>query len=138
MRASKRKNEVFLTPGTVPESKKTVSPAKDERFWCPNDTLSPSSPVLSQINPPVATTSGQKSVNVCPSPQIALPLPLQTSNNACHCKTRSLTIRIYKIMTQKNEMSARALSMEELENVNGGKVTIQDILKSTTAILMFP
>ena len=24
-------------------------------------------------------------------------------------------------MTQKNEMSARALSMEELENVNGGK-----------------
>ena len=25
-----------------------------------------------------------------------------------------------KIMTQKNEMSARALSMEELENVNGG------------------
>ena len=56
MRASKRKNEVILTPGTVPESKKTVSPAKDERFWCPNDTLSPSSPVLSQINPPVATT----------------------------------------------------------------------------------
>ena len=37
-----------------------------------------------------------------------------------------------------NEMSARALTMEELENVNGGKVTIQDILKSTTAILMFP
>ena len=35
-------------------------------------------------------------------------------------------------MTQMNEMSARALSMEELENVNGGKVTIQDILKSTT------
>ena len=33
-------------------------------------------------------------------------------------------------MTQMNEMSARALSMEELENVNGGKVTIQDILKS--------
>ena len=24
-------------------------------------------------------------------------------------------------MTQKNEMSARALAMEELENVNGGK-----------------
>ena len=40
-------------------------------------------------------------------------------------------------MTQMNEMSAHALSMEELENVNGGKVTIQDILKSTTAILMF-
>ena len=37
-----------------------------------------------------------------------------------------------------NEMSACALSMEELEQVNGGKVTIQDILKSTTAILMFP
>ena len=41
-------------------------------------------------------------------------------------------------MKQMNEMSARALTMEELENVNGGKVTIQDILKSTTAILMFP
>ena len=40
-------------------------------------------------------------------------------------------------MKQMNEMSARALSMEELENVNGGKVTIQ-VLKSTTAILMFP
>ncbi len=25
-------------------------------------------------------------------------------------------------MTQKNEMSARALTMEELENVNGGRV----------------
>ena len=24
-------------------------------------------------------------------------------------------------MTQKNEMSARALTMEEMENVNGGK-----------------
>ena len=31
------------------------------------------------------------------------------------------------------------LTKEELEQVNGGnKVTIQDILKSTTAILMFP
>ena len=35
-------------------------------------------------------------------------------------KTRSLTIENYKIMTQMNEMSARALSLEELENVNGG------------------
>ena len=26
----------------------------------------------------------------------------------------------YKIMKQQNEMSARALSMEELEKVNGG------------------
>ena len=41
-------------------------------------------------------------------------------------------------MTQMNEMSVCALTMEDLENVNGGKVTIQDILKSTTAILMFP
>ena len=32
----------------------------------------------------------------------------------------SLTIKIYKIMTQKNVMSARALGMEELEMVNGG------------------
>ena len=35
-------------------------------------------------------------------------------------KTRSLTIKNYKIMKQMNEMSARALTMEELENVNGG------------------
>ena len=35
-------------------------------------------------------------------------------------KKVSLTIKNYKIMTQMNEMSARALSMEELENVNGG------------------
>ena len=27
-------------------------------------------------------------------------------------------------MTQKNEMSARALTMEELEDVNGGKFSI--------------
>ena len=33
---------------------------------------------------------------------------------------------------------AQELTKEELEQVNGGKVTIQDILKSTTAILMFP
>jgi len=35
-------------------------------------------------------------------------------------KTRSLTIKNYKIIKQMNEMSARALTMEELENVNGG------------------
>ena len=35
-------------------------------------------------------------------------------------KKVSLTIKNYKIMTQMNEMSARALTMEELENVNGG------------------
>jgi len=29
------------------------------------------------------------------------------------------------------------LTKEELEQVNGGKVTIKDIMKSTTAILMF-
>ena len=30
-------------------------------------------------------------------------------------------------MTQKNEMSVRALSMEELENVNGGRVTVKRV-----------
>ena len=83
--------------------------------------------VLSQSSAPVATTSGQKSVNVCPPPKNALPLPTQTSNNACHCKTRSLTIKNYKIMKQMNEMSARALTMEELENVNGGRVTVKRV-----------
>jgi hypothetical protein len=29
-------------------------------------------------------------------------------------------IKNFKIMTQKNFMSARALTMEEMENVNGG------------------
>ena len=53
--------------------------------------------VLSQSSSVVATTSGQKSVNVCPPPKNALPLPTQTSNNACHCKTRSLTIKIIRL-----------------------------------------
>ena len=35
-------------------------------------------------------------------------------------KTVSITIKNYKIMAKMNEMSARALTMEELENVNGG------------------
>ena len=39
---------------------------------------------------------------------------------------------------KKNCEKAQELTKEELEQVNGGKVTIQDILKSTTAILMFP
>ena len=78
--------------------------------------------VLSQSSAPVATTSGQKSVNVCPPPKNALPLPLQT---------RSLTIKKYKIMTQMNEMSARALSMEELENVNGGRVNRRKLTHRT-------
>ncbi len=44
-------------------------------------------------------------------------------------------------MKQNEENSlkkAQELTNEELEQVNGGKVSIQDILKSTTAILMFP
>lgn len=39
---------------------------------------------------------------------------------------------------EMNSQKAQELTKEELEQVNGGKVTIQDILKSTTAILMFP
>ena len=38
---------------------------------------------------------------------------------------------------EENSQKAQELTKEELEQVNGG-VTIQDILKSTTAILMFP
>ena len=30
-------------------------------------------------------------------------------------------------MKQQNEMSVRALSMEELENVNGGRVTVRRV-----------
>ena len=38
---------------------------------------------------------------------------------------------------KKNIQKDQELTKEELEQVNGGDVTIQDILKSTTAILMF-
>ena len=38
---------------------------------------------------------------------------------------------------EMNSQKAQELTKEELEQVNVGKVTIQDILKSTTAILMF-
>jgi bacteriocin-like protein len=77
---------------------------------------------LSQIVAGVAKTSIKSLHNFCPSPQIAIPLPTQTSNNACHCKTRSLTIKIYKIMKQneKNIQKDQELTKEELENVNGG------------------
>ena len=36
-----------------------------------------------------------------------------------------------------NSQKAQELTKEELELVDGGKVTIEDIMKSTTAILMF-
>ena len=39
---------------------------------------------------------------------------------------------------EKNSKKAQELTNEELEQVNGGEVSIQDILQSTTAILMFP
>ena len=39
---------------------------------------------------------------------------------------------------EMNSQKAQELTNEDLEQVNGGTVTIQDILKSTTAILMFP
>ena len=38
---------------------------------------------------------------------------------------------------EKNCQKAQELTKEELEQVNGGKVTIDDVMKSTTAILMF-
>ncbi len=38
---------------------------------------------------------------------------------------------------EMNSLKAQKLTMGELEQVNGGKVTIKDIMKSTTAILMF-
>ena len=38
---------------------------------------------------------------------------------------------------EKNNQEAQKLTKEELEQVNGGKVTIKDIMSSTTAILMF-
>ena len=38
---------------------------------------------------------------------------------------------------EKNSQKAQVLTNEELEQVNGSGPSIQDILKSTTAILMF-
>ena len=38
---------------------------------------------------------------------------------------------------EMNSQKAQRLTKEELEQVNGGKVTIDDVMKSTTAILMF-
>jgi len=38
---------------------------------------------------------------------------------------------------ENNSQKAQELTKEELEQVNGGKVTIKYIMKSTTAILMF-
>ncbi len=38
---------------------------------------------------------------------------------------------------EMNSQKAQELTKEELEQVNGGKVTIKDIMSSTTAILMF-
>jgi lactobin A/cerein 7B family class IIb bacteriocin len=38
---------------------------------------------------------------------------------------------------EMNSQKAQELTKEELEQVDGGKVTVQDIMKSTTAILMF-
>ena len=64
----------------------------------------------------------QKSPYLCPRKQAIAPVTARQT-------TRSLTIKIYKIMTQKNEMSARALGMEELENVNGGIVYHRKMFK---------
>ena len=49
-------------------------------------------------------------------------------------------LKIYTIMKKKEMKSQKVqeLTTEELEQANGGNVTIDDILKSTTAILMFP
>jgi len=38
---------------------------------------------------------------------------------------------------EMNSQKAQELTKEELEQVDGGKVTVQDIMKSTSAILMF-
>jgi len=51
----------------------------------------------------------------------------QNKQRLSDARTENITIKIYKIMTQKNEMSVRALAMEELENVNGGKVTVKRV-----------
>ena len=68
---------------------------------------------LSQIPAPVATTSVESLRNVCESPKTAVSL-------RCDSEQYMYNNKNFKIMTQ-NFMSARALTMEELENVNGGR-----------------
>ena len=67
---------------------------------------------LSQMAAPVAITSVKSLRNVCESPKTAVSL-------RCDSEQYMYNNKSFKIMTQ-NFMSARALTMEELENVNGG------------------
>ena len=41
-------------------------------------------------------------------------------------------------LDEMNSQKAQELTKEELEQVNGGKVTIQDIMKDSGLLLMFP
>ena len=76
------------------------------------DTILQLSCRLSQIPAPVATNSGKSLRNVCESPKTAVSL-------RCDSEQYMYNNKNFKIMTQ-NFMSARALTMTELENVNGG------------------
>ena len=76
---------------------------------------------LSQITAPVATTSGKSPANISPSPKTAVTLRCDSEITSSKGQLiNSINIKDLKIMAQKNEMSARALTMEEMENVNGG------------------
>ena len=83
------------------------------------DTILQLSCRLSQIPAPVATTSGKSPRNVCPPPKTAV--PLRFDSEITIQLINSINIKINKIMTQQNFMSSRALTMEELVNVTGGK-----------------
>ena len=61
---------------------------------------------------------------VSPQPQAKVQqifLHLPKPPYLCVQLINSINIKNLKIMVQQNEMSARALTMEEMENVNGGK-----------------
>ena len=80
----------------------------------------PNFPGMSLIAGSVVTTSGKRLRNVCPPPKNAIPLRCDLHLHSQKL-INSINIKIIRIMTQKDEMSARALTMEEMENVNGGK-----------------
>ena len=85
------------------------------------DTILQLSCRLSQMAAPVATTSGKSPANISPSPKTAVPLRCDSEITSSKGQLiNSINIKNLKIMAQKNEMSARALTMEEMENVNGG------------------
>ena len=89
------------------------------------DTILPSCQRFVADSYPCRHNFGQKSAKCLRIPEKRRTFALWLRNHIASVKrqqTESSTIKNYKIMTKKNEMSARALTKEEMEKVNGGFV----------------